>query len=148
MIRDADIGVVGLGVMGRNLALNFADKGFSVAGYDRHAANRDALSKESAAGRGEGFGSMKELISALKKPRAILCLVSSGDPVDNAIQEALPHVQPGDMIIDAGNSHFSDTDRRTRQLAQDEIHFMGVGVSGGEEGARHGPSMMPGGSEP
>jgi 6-phosphogluconate dehydrogenase len=147
MIRDADVGLVGLGVMGRNLALNFADKGFGVAGYDTDSTKVEALNKKSAGRKVEGFGSMKDLASALKKPRAIMMLVPAGNPVDAVIRDALPHVQPGDLMIDAGNSHFGDTNRRTDQVAEKGIHFLGVGVSGGEEGARHGPSMMPGGSE-
>lgn len=147
MIRDADIGMVGLGVMGRNLALNFAEKGFPVAGYDTDSSKVEALNKESAGLRVQGFDSMKELVAALKKPRAIVMLVPAGKPVDAVIRDAVPYVQPGDLLIDAGNSHFSDTDRRTDFVAEKGIHFFGMGISGGEEGARHGPSMMPGGSE-
>lgn len=147
MVRYADIGLVGLGVMGRNLALNFRDKGFCVAGFDIDSSKVKALNVDSVERRFEGFGSVENFVSALKIPCAILMLVPAGKPVDMAIKDFLPHLHPGDLIIDAGNSHFSDTDRRIKYVSEQGIHFMGVGVSGGEQGARHGPSIMPGGNK-
>ncbi|AFM24807.1 NADP-dependent phosphogluconate dehydrogenase [Desulfomonile tiedjei] len=147
MVRYADIGLVGLGVMGRNLALNFRDKGFSVAGFDIDSSKVKALNTDAMERRFEGYGSVEDFVSALKTPCAILMLVPAGKPVDMAIKDFLPHLNPGDLIIDAGNSHFSDTDRRIEYVSEKGIHFMGVGVSGGEKGARYGPSIMPGGNK-
>jgi len=137
--------MIGLGVMGRNFALNMADHGFSVAGYDRDPTKVAALHREAGEAPVRGVAELKEFIALLHKPRAIMLLVTAGPPVDAVIQELLPLLEPGDLIIDAGNSHFTDTDVRSRQLAVKGIQFLGVGVSGGEEGARHGPSIMPGG---
>jgi 6-phosphogluconate dehydrogenase len=140
-----EIGMVGLGVMGRNLLLNMADHGFSVAGYDKDAAKVEALRQESKERDVRGAADIKEFIALLRKPRAIMLLVPAGAPVDSVINDLLAHLQPGDLIIDGGNSYFKDTDVRVRNLAAKGIQFLGVGVSGGEEGARHGPSIMPGG---
>jgi 6-phosphogluconate dehydrogenase len=140
-----EIGMVGLGVMGRNLVLNMADHGFSVAGYDKDQSKVDALRKESADPNIRGAASIIDFIALLRNPRAIMTLVPAGSPVDSVIKYLLPHLDKGDLIIDAGNSYFKDTDLRARNLAAKGIHFLGVGVSGGEEGARHGPSIMPGG---
>jgi 6-phosphogluconate dehydrogenase len=140
-----EIGMVGLGVMGRNLVLNMADHGFSVAGYDNDAAKVEALRKESAERKVIGAANVLDFIALLRKPRAIMMLVPAGAPVDSVIKDLLPHLDKGDLIIDAGNSYFKDTDVRARTLADKGIQFLGVGVSGGEEGARHGPSIMPGG---
>ena len=137
--------MVGLGVMGRNLVLNMADQGFSVAGYDNDAAKVEALRKESAERKVSGAVNIVDFIALLRKPRAIMMLVPAGAPVDSVIKNLLPHLDKGDLIIDAGNSYFKDTDMRARDLAAKGIQFLGVGVSGGEEGARHGPSIMPGG---
>ena len=140
-----EIGMVGLGVMGRNLVLNMADHGFSMAGYDKDAAKVAALRQESKEPIVRGAADIKEFIALLRKPRAIMMLVPAGAPVDSVIKDLLPHLQPGDLIIDGGNSYFKDTNVRARNLAAKCIQFLGVGVSGGEEGARHGPSIMPGG---
>src|ERR1035441_9774177 len=143
--KQLEIGMVGLGVMGCNLLLNMADHGFSVAGYDKDAAKVEALRQESKERDVRGAADIKEFIALLRKPRAVMLLVPAGAPVDSVINDLLAHLQPGDLIIDAGNSYFKDTDVRARNLAAKGIQFLGVGVSGGEEGARHGPSIMPGG---
>jgi 6-phosphogluconate dehydrogenase len=140
-----EIGMVGLGVMGRNLVLNIADHGFSVAGYDKDPAKvqelGDATGDRSvfAAPELEGF------IGRLRKPRAVMMLVPAGPPVDNVIRDLLPGLEAGDLIIDGGNSHYPDTELRASALEEKGIAYLGVGISGGEHGARHGPSMMPGG---
>ena len=137
--------MVGLGVMGRNFVLNMADHGFSVAGYDKDAAKVEALRQEADERDIRGAADIKEFIALLRKPRAVMMLVPAGAPVDSVIKDLLPHLDKGDLIIDAGNSYFKDTDVRARNLTAKGIQFLGVGVSGGEEGARHGPSIMPGG---
>ncbi len=137
--------MVGLGVMGRNLVLNMADHGFSVAGYDKDPAKVAALSQESKERNVHGAADIKEFIGLLRRPRAVMLLVPAGAPVDSVIEDLLPHLDKGDLIIDAGNSYFKDTNLRAGQLMANSIQFLGVGVSGGEEGARHGPSIMPGG---
>jgi 6-phosphogluconate dehydrogenase (decarboxylating) len=143
--QQYEIGMVGLGVMGRNLLLNMADHGFSVAGYDKDAAKVEALRQEAKEGDVRGATDIKEFIGLLRRPRAVMMLVPAGAPVDSVIKDLLPHLDKGDLIIDAGNSYFKDTDLRAGKLTAQGIHFLGVGVSGGEEGARHGPSIMPGG---
>jgi 6-phosphogluconate dehydrogenase len=140
-----EIGMVGLGVMGRNFLLNMADRGFSAAGYDKDAAKVEALRQESKECDVRGAAGIKELVALLRRPRAVMLLVPAGPPVDSVINDLLAHLQPGDLIMDAGNSYFKDTDVRARNLTAKGIQFLGVGVSGGEEGARHGPSLMPGG---
>jgi 6-phosphogluconate dehydrogenase len=140
-----EIGMVGLGVMGRNFLLNMADHGFSVAGYDKDLAKVEALRQESKDRGVRGAADIKEFIALLRKPRTVMMLVPAGAPVDSVIKDLLPHLDKGDLIIDAGNSYFKDTDLRAGTLAAKGIQFLGVGVSGGEEGARHGPSIMPGG---
>ena len=142
-----EIGMVGLGVMGRNFLLNMADHGFSVAGYDQDRAKVEALRQEAKERDVRGADDIKEFIGLLRKPRAVMMLVPAGAPVDSVIKDLLPYLQPGDLIIDGGNSYFKDTNLRGRVLAGKGIQFLGVGVSGGEEGARHGPSIMPGGPE-
>jgi 6-phosphogluconate dehydrogenase len=141
----SEIGMVGLGVMGRNLVLNMADHGFSVAGYDKDSAKVEALRQESKQHDVRAAESIQAFVGLLRPPRAIILLVPAGAPVDSVIHDLLPHLDKGDLIIDAGNSYFKDTDVRARNLAAKGIQFLGVGVSGGEEGARHGPSIMPGG---
>src|ERR1035441_3316208 len=143
--QQLEIGMVGLGVMGRNLLLNMADHGHSVAGYDKDAAKVAALRQEAKTRDIHGAADIKEFIASLRKPRAVMMLVPAGPPVDSVINDLLAHLQSGDLIIDAGNSYFKDTDVRLRNLAAKGIQFLGVGVSGGEEGARRGPSIMPGG---
>jgi len=139
------IGMVGLGVMGRNLALNMADHGCSVVGYDKEESQVKALLTEASGREVQSVNSLEEFIRLLPSPRAVMMLVPAGPPVDAVIQDLIPHLNPGDLIIDGGNSHFKDTDRRSEMLAKKGIEFLGVGISGGELGARHGPSMMPGG---
>jgi len=145
--QTAEIGMIGLGVMGRNLLLNMADHGFVVAGYDRDADKVSALAAEAHGGQVAAAQDLAAFLSGLKLPRAIMLLVPAGSPVDAVIAELLPQLAPGDLIIDGGNSYFEDTERRTVELTQKGFQFLGVGVSGGEEGARRGPSMMPGGSK-
>jgi 6-phosphogluconate dehydrogenase len=143
--QQSEIGMVGLGVMGRNLLLNMADHGHSVTGYDKDTTKVAALRQEAENRDIRGAADIKEFIALLRKPRTVMMLVPAGPPVDSVINDLLAHLQPGDLIIDAGNSYFKDTDVRLRNLAAKGIQFLGVGVSGGEEGARHGPSIMPGG---
>ena len=121
--REYEIGMVGLGVMGRNLALNMADHGFSVAGYDKDGHQVEALWKESAGRDIYGAEDMPSFIALLKKPRAIMMLVPAGAPVDAVIKDLLPHLSQGDLIIDAGNSHFKDTDLRTKAFAEKVLTF-------------------------
>jgi 6-phosphogluconate dehydrogenase len=141
-----EFGMVGLGVMGRNLLLNIADNNFSVIGLDLDAAKASALEKEATYGKQvKGTVSTEEFVQSLRKPRAIMLLVPAGKPVDAAIESLLPLLDEGDIVIDGGNSYFPDTDRRVTYLESKGIHFFGMGISGGEKGARFGPSMMPGG---
>lgn len=142
----ADIGMIGLGVMGRNLLLNMADHGYSVAGYDKDPAKVASLRDEAGGKDIYPAGRRKTFLDILKRPRKIILLVPAGEVVDSVIKELLPYLDKGDLIVDAGNSHYTDTDRRIDLLEKKEILFMGMGVSGGEEGARFGPSIMPGGS--
>ncbi len=140
------IGVVGLGVMGHNLALNMERNGFPVAGYDLDAAKTRAFLSGPAAGKAiGGAGSPAELTGMLEKPRRILVMVPAGKPVDSAVAHLAPHLEPGDILIDGGNSFFQETERRSLELAAQGFRFVGMGVSGGEEGALWGPSLMPGG---
>ncbi len=144
---QADIGLIGLAVMGQNLVLNMIDHGYTVAVYNRTVEKVDKF--VAMAQRGEkliGCHSIEELVRSLKKPRIILLMVKSGKPVDDFINKLVPHLEPDDIIIDGGNSHFSDTIRRTQYLEKKGLRFIGTGISGGEEGARYGPSIMPGGS--
>ena len=140
-------GMVGLGVMGRNLLLNMADNGFKVAGYDKDSDKVEQLGKESVKGVVKGFTALQEFVDSLQKPRAVMLLVPAGKIVDSAIAEIAPLLDKGDLIIDGGNSHFTDTNRRVEELKEKGLHFFGMGISGGEEGARKGPSMMPGGDQ-
>lgn len=139
------LGMIGLGTMGRNLLLNMADHGFPVAGYDKDAAKLEMLSKEGLNKPVKGFALLDEFINSLTLPRVIMLLVPAGKIVDAVIDEVQPLLSAGDIIIDGGNSHFTDTNERVKRLEQKELHFFGMGISGGEEGARLGPSMMPGG---
>ena len=140
------IGIVGLGVMGHNLALNMERNGFPVAGYDLDTAKTKAFLAGTAAGKNIiGVESPAALMAALEKPRRILMMVPAGPPVDSAIAHLKPHLQPGDILIDGGNSFFLDTERRNKDLEAEGFNFIGTGVSGGEEGALWGPSLMPGG---
>jgi 6-phosphogluconate dehydrogenase len=143
--QQYEIGMVGLGVMGRNFVLNMADHDFSVAGYDKDQTKVEALKRESAGHKICGAANVVDFVARLRQPRAVMMLVPAGAPVDSVIKDLLPHLEKDDLIIDAGNSYFKDTDLRASNLAAKGIQFLGVGVSGGEEGARHGPSIMPGG---
>lgn len=140
-------GIYGLGTMGRNLLLNMADHGFAVAGYNRHSDKVELLMKEKKDNAVQGFTDLNSFIQSLKSPKTIMLLVTAGKAVDDVIAEILPLLDKGDIIIDGGNSHFTDTDRRGKDLEEKGFHFFGIGVSGGEEGARKGPSIMPGGNE-
>ncbi|MGE5789977.1 MAG: NADP-dependent phosphogluconate dehydrogenase, partial [Syntrophaceae bacterium] len=143
--KKFDIGMIGLGAMGRNLLLNLADHGYAVAGYDREADKVKALLHHSPGRVIRGAENLQECMMLLKVPRVIVILVPAGPPVDAVIRELLPFCQPGDILMDCGNSHFTDTTLRQKALAKKGIHFLGVGISGGELGARQGPSIMPGG---
>lgn len=134
--------------MGQNLALNMNDHGFSVVVYNRTAEKtKQFLSQEARESQIRGAFSLQELVVALKRPRRILIMVKAGEAVDSCIDQLLPYLEKGDILIDGGNSLFTDTQRRVETLEKKGILFLGVGISGGEEGARHGPSMMPGGNE-
>jgi len=143
--KKFDIGMIGLGAMGRNLLLNLADHGYAVAGYDREADKVKALLHHSPGRVIRGVEDLQECMTLLKAPRVVVILVPAGPPVDAVIRELLPFCQPGDILMDCGNSHFTDTNLRQKALARKGIHFLGVGISGGEMGARQGPSIMPGG---
>ncbi|HQW83813.1 MAG TPA: NADP-dependent phosphogluconate dehydrogenase [Ferruginibacter sp.] len=140
-----DYGMIGLGTMGRNLALNMSDKGNSVMGYDKNEAQVKTFIKEAGSRAMFASTSLNEFLLTLKIPRAIILLVPAGKITDDVINELKPLLSENDLIMDFGNSHFNDTDKRIEQLATSKIHFMGVGISGGESGARYGPSIMPGG---
>ncbi|GAV43187.1 NADP-dependent phosphogluconate dehydrogenase [Streptomyces acidiscabies] len=147
MSASASIGVTGLGVMGRNLARNFARHGYTVAVHNRSAGRTRALIEEFGhEGDFVPAESAEDFVAALERPRRLMLMVQAGEATDAVIQEFAPLLEPGDMIIDGGNAHFADTRRREAALREQGIHFVGVGVSGGEEGALHGPSIMPGGS--
>ncbi len=140
-------GMIGLGTMGRNLLLNMADHGFKVAGYDKNPSQVNALQVEGAGKPVTGYTDLHSFANSLASPKAMMMLVPAGKIVDDVIAEFLPLLKPGDIFIDGGNSHFSDTMRRDTALEKLGIHFFGMGISGGEEGARFGPSMMPGGDK-
>ncbi|MEV6075524.1 MULTISPECIES: NADP-dependent phosphogluconate dehydrogenase [unclassified Streptomyces] len=147
MSGTAQIGVTGLAVMGRNLARNFARNGFTVAVHNRTTAKTDALVEEFGdEGAFVAARTPKEFVAALERPRRLVIMVKAGDPTDAVIQEFAPLLDEGDIVIDGGNAHFEDTRRRERELRERGIHFVGAGISGGEEGALNGPSIMPGGS--
>lgn len=145
-MEKQQIGVVGLGVMGRNLSLNMESHGFTVSVYDRFTDLTEKFSKQEAKGKQITCTySVKEFVDSLQKPRKILLMVKAGGPTDLTIEEIKPYLEAGDTLIDGGNTYFKDTIRRNQELASAGIHFIGTGVSGGEEGALHGPSIMPGG---
>ncbi|MCK5719468.1 MAG: decarboxylating NADP(+)-dependent phosphogluconate dehydrogenase [Thiomargarita sp.] len=148
MTIPADIGLIGLAVMGQNLVLNMNDHGFKVAVYNRTTAKtKDFLDNAAKNTAITGTESIKELVAILKTPRTIMLMVKAGTVVDQFIQQLVPYLETDDIIIDGGNSNYNDTQRRTLELAQQGIRFIGTGVSGGEEGARHGPAIMPGGNK-
>ncbi|MBK9153793.1 MAG: NADP-dependent phosphogluconate dehydrogenase [Chloracidobacterium sp.] len=144
-MSKAEFGMVGLGTMGRNFLLNIAERGFSAAGHDIDPAKCRLLEKAAAGTRLAAFDSLAGFMTALEVPRKIMLLVPAGRVVDSVIGDLLPHLAEGDLLVDGGNSHFLDTERRLADLGGRGIGFLGVGVSGGEEGARHGPSIMAGG---
>jgi len=142
-----DYGMIGLGTMGRNLVLNMSDNGYTVAGFDKNTSQVDLLKKDAADRNIFSTSNLNEFLNTLKTPRVILLLVPAGKIVDEVIQELKPLLTEDDLLMDCGNSHFTDTNIRIEQLEKSTIHFMGVGISGGELGARHGPSIMPGGTQ-
>lgn len=143
----ANIGVIGLGVMGRNLVLNMERNGFTVAVFNKTTAKMHEFIQGDAAGkRIVGYETLADLVKGLERPRRILLMVTAGAAVDAVIAELKPLLEPGDILIDGGNSYFLDTERRSRELEASGLWFVGMGVSGGEEGALWGPSIMPGGS--
>src|SRR5579871_1907120 len=147
MEAKADIALIGLAVMGQNLILNMNDHGFIVVAYNRTVSKvDDFLAKEAKGTNVIGAHSIEEMVALLKRPRRVMLMVKAGAPVDEFIEHLLPHLEPGDIIIDGGNSLFQDTTRRTKYVESKGLLYVGTGVSGGEEGARHGPSIMPGGS--
>ncbi len=147
MAKLADIGLIGLAVMGENLVLNMESKGYTVAVYNRTVEKVDKFVNGRGAGKNFiGAHSIEDLVASLEKPRKVMMLVKAGKPVDDFIELLIPHLEKGDIIIDGGNSHFPDTIRRTKYVESKGLLYIGTGVSGGEEGALKGPSMMPGGS--
>ncbi len=147
MNKKADIGLIGLAVMGENLVLNMESKGYTVAVFNRTVEKVDRF--VNGRGKGKNFigaHSLQELVASLERPRKVMMLVKAGKPVDDFIEQLIPLLEPGDIIIDGGNSHFPDTIRRTKYVESKGLLYVGTGVSGGEEGALKGPSMMPGGS--
>ncbi|MCA8996661.1 MAG: NADP-dependent phosphogluconate dehydrogenase, partial [Planctomycetaceae bacterium] len=152
-----DIGLIGLAVMGQNLVLNMANHGFSVAVYNRTTETMEEFVNglkdepkdkvwEGTPERIGGYQTIEEFISSLKRPRRVMIMVKAGKPVDAVIDQLKPLLEPGDIIIDGGNSDFNDSNRRSKELKADGFLFLGTGVSGGEEGALKGPSIMPGGN--
>ncbi len=147
MAQHADIGLIGLAVMGRNLVLNMADHGFSVAVYNRTPQRTvEFLSGDASETSIIGTHSLEDLVDALERPRIVMLMIKAGQPVDDQIDALVPLLERGDIVVDGGNSRFTDTERRTARLADYGIRFIGMGISGGEDGARHGPSIMPGGN--
>ena len=146
-MKQYDIGIVGLSVMGRSLALNMADHGIRVAGYNRSRAVTEEVVRQHPHENLTPFYSLDELVAALTRPRRIMLMIQAGAPVDAVIRQLEPLLEQGDIILDGGNSFFEDTRRRSAALAGKGIQYFGVGISGGEEGARHGPSIMPGGDK-
>ncbi|KIL88521.1 6-phosphogluconate decarboxylating 1 [Fusarium avenaceum] len=144
----ADLGLIGLAVMGQNLILNMADNGFTICAFNRTVSKVDRFLDNEAKGKSVvGAHSIEQFIGRLKSPRRVMLLVQAGQAVDDLIKKLLPLLDAGDIIIDGGNSHFPDSNRRARYLSSKNIRFVGCGVSGGEQGARYGPSLMPGGNE-
>jgi 6-phosphogluconate dehydrogenase len=145
-MKQQDIGLIGLAVMGQNLVLNMERNGFGVAVYNRTESTTTAFIERLASGKNiTAAYTLKDLFASLKKPHVIIIMVKAGSPVDEVIAQLKPYLEPGDLMIDGGNSYFQDTDRRSREMEAKGIRYMGVGISGGEEGALRGPSIMPGG---
>jgi 6-phosphogluconate dehydrogenase len=145
--QEYDYGMIGLGTMGRNLVYNMCDHGYSVAGFDKDTTKVDALRNDAQGKKVFGANNLKDFFGALKSPRVIMLLVPAGAIVDAVISELKPYLTTDDLVMDCGNSHFTDTDTHIVQLEKEHIRFMGVGISGGEYGARFGPSIMPGGAK-
>ncbi|HXI58157.1 MAG TPA: NADP-dependent phosphogluconate dehydrogenase [Polyangia bacterium] len=144
--ENANFGVIGLAVMGRNLALNIEDHGFRVAVWNLEAPATDKFLADNKGKKLVGTKTLAELVSSLERPRRILMMIMAGKPVDQVLEQLKPILQPGDVVIDGGNTHFAETRRREEDMRKAGFHFVGMGVSGGEEGARRGPSLMPGGT--
>jgi 6-phosphogluconate dehydrogenase len=145
---EADIGLIGLAVMGQNLVMNMNDHGYKVAVFNRTVSKvDDFLAGPAKKSSVQGAHDLKQFFALLKRPRKVMFMVKAGAPIDELIEECLPYLEKGDIIIDGGNSHYIDTDRREKELTAKGILFVGMGISGGEEGARHGPSIMPGGNK-
>src|SRR5687768_1524142 len=148
MPATADFGLIGLAVMGENLALNIESRGYTISVFNRTTEKVDALLADRAKGKKfVGCHSIEELVAAVKTPRKIMMMVKAGQPVDDLIEQLLPRLSPGDVLIDGGNEHYTNTERRTKYVESKGLLYIGTGVSGGEEGALKGPSLMPGGSE-
>lgn len=149
MVSQANIGLIGLAVMGKNLVLNMIDHGFSVSIYNRSPDKTRSFLEEYSGDTHllRGFESLQEFVNSLARPRKILLMIQAGAAVDQMIAQLLPLLQPGDILIDGGNSYFKDSERRCDELTSKNILFVGMGISGGEEGARYGPSLMPGGNK-
>ena len=145
--QKSDIGIIGLSVMGRSLALNMADHGFKVSGYNRSASVTEQVMEDHPHENLFPFYSLDEFVNSLEHPRKVMLMIQAGAPVDAVIDQLIPLLEQGDIVMDGGNSFFEDTRRRSKTLAEAGIHYLGVGISGGEEGARFGPSIMPGGEE-
>nr|MBP9483425.1 NADP-dependent phosphogluconate dehydrogenase [Negativicutes bacterium] len=141
------MGLIGLAVMGKNLAFNIASRGYSLSVYNRTPNKTDELLSESSYPSIVGTKTMEEFVESLESPRKILMMVKAGEPVDQTINQLLPYLSEGDLLIDGGNSFYQDTIRRQKDLASKGFQFIGLGISGGEEGALHGPSLMPGGTK-
>ena len=145
---DCDIGIIGLAVMGENLASNIADRGYRVAVFNRTTSKVDEFVARAGTSKNiTGCHDVKEFCARLKRPRRVMMMVKAGEVVDQTIAQLEPHLEKDDILIDGGNSLFTDTERRCDALAKKGLLFIGTGVSGGEEGARNGPSIMPGGNE-
>ena len=145
--QKSHIGIIGLSVMGRSLALNMADHGFKVSGYNRSASVTEQVMEDHPHKNLFPFYSLEEFVNSLERPRKVMLMIQAGAPVDAVIDQLVPLLEQGDIVMDGGNSFFEDTRRRSNALAEAGIHYLGVGISGGEEGARFGPSIMPGGEE-
>ena len=146
-MKNSHLGLIGLGVMGQSLARNFASRGFTISVYNRTTADMKAFIAEYGSERLIGYAELRDFVRSLERPRKIVIMVSAGSAVDAVIASLRPLLEKGDIIIDGGNSHFRDTERRFTEFKALGFAFVGCGVSGGEAGALHGPSMMPGGSK-
>ena len=146
-MKKQQIGVIGLAVMGKNLALNIESKGFTVSVYNRSRSKTDELLSESQGKNIKGTYTIEEFVNSLETPRRIIIMVKAGKPVDDTIEQLKPYLSKGDILIDGGNSFFQDTIRRNVSLEEEGFRFIGTGISGGEEGALKGPAIMPGGQE-